>query len=111
MPFRRLGWRKSHGRLVYTTLRPRPVLCNGGYRHGAGLGSLLAGPPVSLSDWELWACANSILMSYGEKAPVHVAEQIGMLALKGDAAGIRTWQAIASRIEQLQPSAAPAQRN
>ena len=44
-----------------------------------------------LSDWELWACANHVLQTHGDKAPLHVAEQIGALALAGDEAGIRTW--------------------
>lgn len=54
-----------------------------------------------LSEWELWACANQVLTTHGDKAPLHVAEQIGALALAGDAAGIKTWQAIAQRIGQL----------
>ena len=54
-----------------------------------------------LSDWELWACANHVLQAHGDKAPLHVAEQIGALALAGDHAGILTWQAIAERIVQL----------
>ena len=54
-----------------------------------------------LSEWELWACANQVLTTHGDNAPLHVAEQIGALALAGDAAGIQTWQAIARRIAQL----------
>lgn len=54
-----------------------------------------------LSEWELWACANQVLQTHRDKAPLHVAEQIGALALAGDEAGIRTWQAIARRISQL----------
>ncbi|MYL96723.1 hypothetical protein GR702_02890 [Novosphingobium sp. FGD1] len=56
-----------------------------------------------LSDWELWACANHVLQTHGDKAPLHVAEQIGALALAlaHDQAGIRAWQAIAERIVQL----------
>lgn len=54
-----------------------------------------------LSEWELWACANQVLTTHGDKAPLHVAEQIGALALAGDEAGIQTWQAIARRIAQL----------
>ena len=54
-----------------------------------------------LSDWELWACANRVLQTHGENAPLHIAEQIGALALAGDAEGIRTWQAIARRIAGL----------
>ena len=58
-----------------------------------------------LSDWELWACANHVLQTHGDQAPVHVADQIGVLALIGDEAGIRTWQAIAERIVQLSSNA------
>lgn len=58
---------------------------------------------MPLSDWELWACANTVLTTYGDNAAFHVAEQIGALVLKGDDEGIRTWQEIARRIEQLQP--------
>lgn len=54
-----------------------------------------------LSDWELWACANRVLQTHGESAPLHVAEQIGALALVGDADGVRTWQAIAKCIARL----------
>jgi hypothetical protein len=54
-----------------------------------------------LSDRELWACANRVLESHGEKAPIFVAERIGALALAGDSDGIATWRAIASRLDQL----------
>ena len=57
---------------------------------------------MSLSAWELWACASTVLKTHGDNAPLHVAEQIGALVLKGDKEGIRTWQEIAKRIEQLQ---------
>ena len=30
-----------------------------------------------LNDWELWACANQVVKTHGENAPLHVAEQIG----------------------------------
>lgn len=75
------------------------------------MGPILAQPPVSLSEWELWACANQVLTAHGDKAALHVAKQLGVLALKGDAEGIATWQEIARRIEQLQASPPPAQRN
>jgi len=66
---------------------------------------------VPLSEWELWACANQVLTAHGEKATLHVAEQLGALALKGDAEGIATWQEIARRIEQLLANPPPSQRN
>lgn len=61
-----------------------------------------------LTEWELWACANQVLQTYGKDAPLHVAEQIGTLALAGDAESVRTWQAIAVRIEQLSATGGPA---
>ena len=38
---------------------------------------------------------------YGDRAPVHIAEQIGRLALAGDAEGVATWREIARRLDQL----------
>ncbi len=58
-----------------------------------------------LSEWQLWACVHQVLQTHGDKAPLYVAEQIGALALAGDEAGIRTWQAIAERIVQLSSNA------
>ena len=78
---------------------------NGGNRHSTPVGSLLAGPSVPLTDWELWACANTVLKTHGDKAASHVAGQIGALALKDDQDGICTWQEIAKRIVELQASA------
>lgn len=54
-----------------------------------------------LGEWELWACAKRVLQTHGENAALHAAEQIGALVLKGDAEGVRTWQAIAACIAQL----------
>jgi len=54
-----------------------------------------------LSEWELWACANQVQQTHGEQAPHYVAEQLGALALAGDAQGIKTWKEIARRIDVL----------
>ena len=62
-----------------------------------------------LSDWELWACANQVLKIHGENAPLHVAEQIGVLALARDEAGIDTWKAIAQRVAELMGKDGPNQ--
>lgn len=56
---------------------------------------------MPLNEWELWACASSVLKTHGDNAPSYVAQQIGALALKADAEGITAWQEIARRIEQL----------
>ena len=66
---------------------------------------------MPLSTWELWACANTVLKTHGDASALHVAEQIGALALNDDDAGIRTWQEIARRIEQLQAGVVPERLN
>lgn len=52
-------------------------------------------------DEHVWACALQVLKTHEERAEVFVAERIGDLALKGDAAGIAMWKAIAARIDEL----------
>ena len=42
-----------------------------------------------------------ILQQHGDRAPVHVAERIGALALARDMDGVITWKAIAGRMDQL----------
>ena len=56
---------------------------------------------MSLTDWELWACAQQVIKQHGGKAPLHVSARIGELANAGDVAGVDTWKAIAKRVEQL----------
>ena len=56
---------------------------------------------VLTSEQERWAEAATIHRQHGERARVHVAEQIGRLALAGDQAGIRRWSEIAARLDQL----------
>lgn len=43
----------------------------------------------------------TVLRWDGENTPLHVAEQIGALALAQDEAGIATWKAIAQRVAEL----------
>lgn len=62
-----------------------------------------------LSDKELWACANQVTKMRGDDAPRFVAEQIGALALEGDAQGVATWKAIARRLAELADK--PGQRH
>ena len=54
-----------------------------------------------LSEWELWACANQVLKIHGDRSPLYIAEQIGVLALAGDRDGIDAWKAIAQRLAGL----------
>lgn len=45
---------------------------------------------------------------HGDRAHVHVAEQIGALALMGDVAGVSRWREIAVRLDQLMRPGAQA---
>lgn len=52
-------------------------------------------------DQERWAEASTVLRQHGERARVFVAERIGFLALRGDAAGVARWKEIAAKLQQL----------
>jgi hypothetical protein len=53
------------------------------------------------SDWELWACAATVLQQHCVRAPTFVAERLGDLALAGDVGGVATWKAIAVKVHEL----------
>lgn len=63
-----------------------------------------------MTDWEMWACAHKIAQQYGDRAPVHIAERIGALALAGEMAGVATWKRIADRVDQLSDHGEARQR-
>jgi hypothetical protein len=50
---------------------------------------------------ELWACALWVEKHHGEQGSDYIASQVTRLALEGDMAGVRTWQAIADRYDTL----------
>jgi len=54
-----------------------------------------------ISERELWACANQVLAQHGEAADKFVAARIRSLAAAADAAGVKTWMAIADRLDRL----------
>jgi hypothetical protein len=56
---------------------------------------------MSLTDWELWACANHVLSTHGDDAQLYIAKQISTLDARGDEAGVSTWQEIGRRLEFL----------
>ncbi len=62
-----------------------------------------------LPEWELWACADTVMRHQGDRAPTFVAERIGMFALQGDSEGVATWKAIAQRVQELTGNAARPQ--
>jgi hypothetical protein len=54
-----------------------------------------------ISEWQIWACAQQQVRQHGGKAPEAAAKRIMELDRDGDAEGVATWRAIASRIDQL----------
>lgn len=56
---------------------------------------------------ERWAEALFVQRVHGERAPLHVTERIGALALAGDGDGVERWREIARHLDQLiRPGAA-----
>ena len=65
-----------------------------------------------ISDRELWACANQVLEQHGDAADKFVATRIRSLAAANDEAGVKTWMAIADRLDRLRLTPAdPDQRH
>ena len=54
-----------------------------------------------LTEWELWAVADTVIRQHGEGVEYFVAERIGALALAGDQAGVAAWRQIAQRVARL----------
>ena len=65
---------------------------------------------LKINNYELWACANEVFRQHGDKAPLHVAERLGEIALAGDAAGIATWKEIARRMDAMAPGPERSQK-
>ena len=54
-----------------------------------------------ISERELWACAHEIMLQHGGRVVEHLADKVRELARAGDAAGVKTWLAIADRVDRL----------
>lgn len=54
-----------------------------------------------IEDWEIWACANQLMQSYGDAAGFHAAQRADDLLAANDLGGHRTWLRILKRIEDL----------
>lgn len=68
-----------------------------------------AGEPkarLMISEWELWVCANHYIREHGEDAAIIAAMRADELLAEGDMAGLRTFQAIVRRINQLMEKSA-----
>lgn len=53
---------------------------------------------MTLTEWELWACASRVLQDYGEDAMAHCNKRMICLLEAGDEAGALTWAGIANRL-------------
>lgn len=54
-----------------------------------------------LTEWELWACANHFVAKHQADAPIMAAMRADKLLAEGDLDGVRTFNAIVRRINQL----------
>lgn len=50
---------------------------------------------------ELWACALHVEREHRDRAPEFIAERVRTLATAGDLLGVKRWQAIAEKFDQL----------
>jgi hypothetical protein len=55
-----------------------------------------------LSDWELWAVANRLVVDHRENAALEAARRIDAMLDAGDLDGRDVWRAVLRRIEALQ---------
>ena len=69
----------------------------------AARGSMAPGRRVRpmTEDQERWVEALAILRQKGDDAPRLVAERLGVLARRGDSAGVERFRAVASRMERM----------
>lgn len=56
---------------------------------------------ATLSDWELWACANRMIEEHGRDAAIHAGMRADRLFEKGDIDGSATWLEILRRIDSM----------
>jgi hypothetical protein len=54
-----------------------------------------------LTEWELWACANHFVEKHQADAPIMAAMRADELLAEGDFDGVRAFNAIVRRINQL----------
>ena len=55
-------------------------------------------------DQEIWAVALWVERQHDVNGPAFIAEQMGVLAQKGDTAGIRRWYDVATAYDQIMVS-------
>lgn len=63
---------------------------------------------MSISSWEIWACASKIMHLHGDNAVLQAAMNADLLLKKGDLDGHQAWLAIMRRIKELEQTAPQA---
>ena len=58
-------------------------------------------PRTTLSEWELWACASTVLRDHGDQVGDFLIARIRDMQAKGDHDGLATWFEIAERVQEL----------
>lgn len=53
------------------------------------------------SEHELWAIALKVERDHGDRAPRHIAQNIGAAAIAGEWDAVAMWKAVAARLDQL----------
>jgi hypothetical protein len=56
---------------------------------------------MTISDWELWACARQQIVQHGDDAVIHASMRSDRLLADGDLDGHHIWLAIVDRIRGL----------
>ena len=60
-------------------------------------------PRTMTRDQELWGIALWVEKQHGPDGPRFIAEQVGRLAIAGEADGVTLWRGVAERFDQLRP--------
>ena len=63
---------------------------------------------MSISSWEIWACASKMMNLHGDNAVLQAAMNADRLLKKGDLEGHQAWLAIMRRIGELEQTAPQA---
>lgn len=54
-----------------------------------------------LTEWELWAVAAKVIAAEGDDVGEFLVDRVQSLTEAGDDDGVRTWLAVADRVQQL----------
>lgn len=60
---------------------------------------------------EIWGIALWVEENHGKLGAKFIAEQIGRLALTGEAEGVRLWTEVARRLDKLRPESTDGTRS